>query len=54
MIIGEAKRLKQVEEENTQLKRIVADSTIDMTTLKVALSKNGEVIGYAKRLNTFV
>ena len=40
MSISEAKRLKQLEEENARLKRIVADLTLDMTALKDALSKN--------------
>ena len=40
MSVSEAKRLKQLEEENARLKRIVADLTLDMTALKDALSKN--------------
>jgi len=40
MSVSEAKRLKQLEEENARLKRIVADMTLDMTALKDALSKN--------------
>jgi putative transposase len=40
MSISEAKRLKQLEEENVRIKRIVADLTLDMTALKDALSKN--------------
>jgi putative transposase len=34
MDIGEAKRLKQLEEENAKLKRIVADQALDITKLK--------------------
>ena len=37
--MSESKRLKQLEEENARLKRIVADLTLDMTALKDALSK---------------
>lgn len=32
--VSEAKRLKQLEEENGRLKRIVADQALDITVLK--------------------
>lgn len=32
--VSEAKRLKQLEEENAKLKRIVADQALDLTVLK--------------------
>ena len=32
--VSEAKRLKQLEEENSKLKRIVADQALDITMLK--------------------
>ena len=32
--VSEAKRLKQLEEENAKLKRIVADQALDITMLK--------------------
>ena len=35
----EAKRLKDLERENTKLKRIVADQTMDIDTLKELLRK---------------
>lgn len=35
----EAKRLKELERENTKLKRIVADQTMDIDTLKELLRK---------------
>ncbi len=38
--VNEAKRLRQLEEENTKLKRIVADLTLDNVALKDVLSKN--------------
>jgi putative transposase len=39
MDVSEAKRLKQLEEENAKLKRIVADQTLDITMLKDVLGK---------------
>ena len=41
MEVSEAKRLKQLEEENRQLKVLVADLTLDNHILKDVLSKNG-------------
>ena len=38
--VNEARRLKRLEEENAQLKRIVADLTVDNVVLKDLLSKN--------------
>ncbi len=40
MTISDAKRLKALENENSRLKRIVADLTLDNTALKDILSKN--------------
>jgi len=40
MNVDEAKRLKQLEEENSKLKRIVADQALDIVALKDVLSKN--------------
>jgi putative transposase len=37
---GEAKRLKQLEDENRKLKHVVADLTLDNRALKDMLSKN--------------
>ena len=37
--VSEAKRLKQLEDENRKLKRIVADLTLDNTALKDVVSK---------------
>lgn len=39
MEVSEAKRLKQIEEENGKLKRIVADQALDITMLKDLLGK---------------
>ena len=40
MDVSEAKRLKQLEEENRRLKEMVADLSLDNKILKDALSKN--------------
>ena len=37
--MSEAKRLKQLEEENSKLKRIVADQALDITMLKDLVGK---------------
>jgi putative transposase len=37
---GEAKKLKQLEDENRKLKHVVADLTLDNRALKDVLSKN--------------
>ena len=40
MKASEAKRLRELESENTKLKRIVADQMLDMTAMKELLAKN--------------
>jgi putative transposase len=40
MNVSEARRLKQLEEQNAKLKRIVADQALDLVALKDLLSKN--------------
>ena len=40
MDISDAKRLKQTEEENRRLKRIVADQALDIPMLKEVNSRN--------------
>ena len=39
MTVSEAKRLRALEEENSRLKRIVADQQLDIVALKEVLSK---------------
>lgn len=39
MEVSPARRLKQLEEENRRLKRIVADQQLDIAALKDVLSK---------------
>jgi putative transposase len=41
MEVGEAQRLKQLEEENQRLKHLVADLSLDREALKVVIRKNG-------------
>lgn len=38
--VADAKKLKQLQDENTRLKRMVADQALDIDALKVALGKN--------------
>jgi putative transposase len=40
MNVSEAKRLRQLEDENARLKRIVADLSLDLVAVKDLLSKN--------------
>lgn len=49
MSVSDVVRLRQLEEENGRLKRIVADQGIDIDALKYALSKNSDGPRSAKR-----
>jgi hypothetical protein len=40
MEIGDAKKMKQLEDENRKLKHVVAELTLDNRALKDVLSKN--------------
>ena len=40
MTVSDAKKLKQLEDENSRLKHIVADLTLDNQALKAVISKN--------------
>ena len=40
MEVSEAKRLKQLEDENAKLKRLLAESVMDVATLREMLGKN--------------
>jgi putative transposase len=40
MDVSEAKRLKALEEENTRLKKLLADQMLDAAALRELLSKN--------------
>jgi hypothetical protein len=42
MGVTEIRRLKQLEDENAKLKRVVADLTLDKAMLQDVLRKNGE------------
>jgi putative transposase len=39
--VNEAQRLRQLEDENHRLKKLVADLSLDKDTLKAVISKNG-------------
>lgn len=40
MQVNDAKRLRRLEDENSKLKRVVADQALDIVALKDVLSKN--------------
>jgi putative transposase len=40
--VSEARRLKALEDENTKLKRMLADAMLDNVALKDLLGKNGD------------
>ncbi len=40
MEVSEAKRLKQLEDENAKLKRLLAEQMLDVSTLREMLGKN--------------
>ena len=40
MEVSEARRLKQLEDENAKLKRLLAESVMDVSTLREMLGKN--------------
>lgn len=40
MEVSEAKRLKALEDENAKLKKLLAESMLDVSTLREALGKN--------------
>lgn len=40
MEVSEAKRLKQLEDENNRLKKLLAESMMDVSTLREMLEKN--------------
>lgn len=40
MEVSDAKRLRQIEEENGKLKRLLADAMLDVSTLREILGKN--------------
>ena len=42
MGVTQIRRLKQLEDENVKLKRVVADLTLDKAMLQDVLRKNGE------------
>ena len=47
MEVNDARRLKQLEDENRRLKHLVADLTLDNQALKAIAAKNGDAHGAA-------
>ena len=41
LTVNEAQRLRQLEDENNRLKRLVADLSLDKEMLKALIAKNG-------------
>jgi putative transposase len=41
MQVSDAKRLRQLEEENRRLKHLVADLSLDKDVMKAIIAKNG-------------
>jgi putative transposase len=41
MQVSDAKRLKQLEDENRRLKQMVADLSLDKEVMKAVIAKNG-------------
>ena len=51
MNISDAKRLRQLEDENVRLKRLVGEQALDIVVLRDVLSKNFLTIGEWKDIN---
>ena len=49
MDVSEAKRLKQLEDENTKLKKLLAEQMLDPAAMRELLSKNGRDRPAARR-----
>jgi putative transposase len=47
--VSEAKRLKQLEDENARLKKLLAEQMLDAAALRELLAKNGRARGQARR-----
>lgn len=45
MTVSEAKRLNELEEENRQLKKLVADLSLDKQALKAVIEKSSKAHG---------
>jgi putative transposase len=45
MEVSEAKRLKQLEDDNAKLKKLLAEAMMDVSTLREMLGKNVEGLG---------
>lgn len=49
MDVSEAKRLKQLEDENAKLKKLLAEQMLDVAAMRELLSKNGRARRAARR-----
>jgi putative transposase len=45
MEVNEAQRLRSLEDENSRLKRLVADLSLDREMIKAVIAKNGLIFG---------
>jgi putative transposase len=50
MDVSEAKRLRQLEDENAKLKKLLAEQVLDVAALRELLSKNGRARGWAPKV----
>ena len=48
MDVSEAKRLRTLEDENTKLKRLLAEAMLDKTALKTSWERSGDARGEAE------
>ena len=53
MDVSEAKRLKQLEEENAKLKKLLAEQMLDVAAMRELLSKNGRARRAARSRRAF-
>lgn len=53
MDVSEAKRLKQLEDENAKLKRLLADVMLDNVALKDLLGRNSDALRQARGSRSF-
>ena len=53
MDVSEARRLKQLEDENAKLKRLLADAMLDNVALKDLLEKNSDACRQARGSRSF-
>ena len=52
MDVSEAKRLRTLEDENTKLKRLLAEAMLDKTALKTSWERSGDARGRNGKLSS--